>query len=95
MSFAVTPVGSLSSMLTTVGTPAAKVSSCFLIQSKNRLREKRRAMNMERPVTIHGIRLRTCAEFQPKERYSSVRSSAVSPRKSMVLRPLSQYAMWL
>ena len=89
-SSAVIPVGSFSSMLTTVGTPAAKVMPWSRIQSKNRPCEKRRAMCMVSPVCRNGIRLRIWAEFQPKDRYSRVRSSAVSPSMSSVDSPLSQ-----
>ena len=77
-------------MLSTVGTPAEKVMPWSRIHSKNRLWEKRLAMCMVRPFSRKGIRLSTCAEFQPNERYSSVRSSSVRPRNSSVERPLSQ-----
>ena len=89
-SFAVMPRGSLSSMLMTVGTPAAKVISWVLIQSKKRRREKRFAKCRVNPVTSHGIRLVTWGEHQPKDRYSRVRSSAVMPSMSISDRPLAQ-----
>jgi hypothetical protein len=89
-SLAVMPSGLLSRMLSTVGTPAAKVMPYLRIQSKKRLWENRLAICSVSPVSRKGIRLSTWAEFQPNERYSSVRSSAVSPRHSSVDSPLSQ-----
>ena len=77
-------------MLSTVGTPAEKVMPYFCTHSKKRLCENRLAMCMVRPFCRNGSRLKTCAEFQPKERYSSVRSSSVRPRNSSVSRPFIQ-----
>ena len=82
--------GSSSSMLITVGMPIEKVIRLSLIQSKNRPCEKRRAKCSVQPVCIHGSRLAPWAEFQPKDRYSSVRSSPVRPIRSMVDSPNSQ-----
>src|SRR6266849_3158698 len=82
--------GLFSSILRTVGTPAANVMPYRSIHSKKRLWEKRLAMCMVSPFCRNGIRLSTCAEFQPKERYSSVRSFSVRPRNSRVDKPLSQ-----
>src|SRR5215468_9367991 len=84
--------GLFSSMLRTVGTPAANVMPYFSIHPKKRLWEKRLAMCIVSPFSRNGSRLSTCAEFQPKERYSKVRSSSVRPRNSSVDKPLSQYA---
>src|SRR6266851_4359686 len=74
--------GLFSSILRTVGTPAANVIPYCRIQSKKRLWEKRLAMCMVSPFSKNGIRLSTCAEFQPKERYSSVRSFSERLRNS-------------
>ena len=77
-------------MFSTVGTPAEKVMPCFCTHSKKWLCENRLAMCMVRPFCRNGSRLNTCAEFQPNERYSRVRSSSVSPRNSRVSRPFIQ-----
>ena len=53
--------------LATVGTPAAKVIWCFWIQLKKLLRENRFAINIDNPVSIQGIKLKTWAEFHPND----------------------------
>ena len=85
-------VGFLELLPALVGMPAEKVISYFLIQSKNRLCEKRRAICRVQPVSSHGISDRPCGEFHPNERYSSVLSSSVRPSWSMVERPNDQCA---
>ena len=73
-SSAVTPTGLLRSILITVGMPTENVMPWVVTQSKNRPWENRLAKYIVHPVWSHGRRLKPCAELQPNERYSSVRS---------------------
>ena len=85
--------GVFSSMLSTVGTPAAKVMPLSRIQSKKRL--CRSAWRCQSSALLQEGRQAQHLRRVPAERaISSVRSSTVRPKNSSVSRPLSQYAAW-